>query len=44
MCYTNLCVPITNLVAGLKNEALKEAKNTVAAITAEAEKRAAAAQ
>lgn len=44
LCYTNLCVPITGLVAGLKNEALKEAKNTVAAITAEAEKRAAAAQ
>lgn len=42
MCYTNLCVPVTNLVAGMKNEALKEAKNTVAAITAEAQKRAAA--
>jgi hypothetical protein len=41
MCYTNLCVPITNLLAGLKNEALKEAKATVRAIKAEAEKRAA---
>lgn len=40
MCYTNLCVPITNLVAGLKNQALNEAKTTVRAITAEAEKRA----
>jgi hypothetical protein len=29
MCYTNLCVPITNLVAGLKNQALNEAKSTV---------------
>lgn len=44
MCYTNLCVPITSLVAGLKNEALKEAKKTVAAITGEAEKRAKTAQ
>lgn len=41
MCYTNLCVPITNLLAGLKNEALKEAKATVRAIKTEAEKRAA---
>jgi len=40
MCYTNLCVPITNLLAGLKDEALKEAKATVRAIKAEAEKRA----
>lgn len=40
MCYTNLCVPVTNLVAGLKNQALNEAKATVAAITAEAERRA----
>lgn len=42
MCYTNLCIPITNLVAGLKNQALNEAKSTVTAIAAEAEKRAAA--
>lgn len=41
MCYRNLCVPITNLVAGLKNQALTEAKSTVRAITAEAQKRAA---
>ncbi len=40
MCYTNLAVPITNLVAGLKNQALNEAKSTVRAITAEAERRA----
>ncbi|MFV0337684.1 MAG: SRPBCC family protein [Chthoniobacterales bacterium] len=40
MCYTNLCVPITNLVASLKNQALEEAKNTVKAIKAEAERRA----
>jgi hypothetical protein len=40
MCYTNLCVPVTNLVAGLKNQALNEAKSTVRAITAEAERRA----
>lgn len=43
LCYTNLVVPITNLVAGLKNQALTEAKATVRAIKAEAEKRAAAA-
>ena len=42
MCYTNLTVPVTNLVAGLKNQALNEAKSTVRAITAEAEQRAAA--
>ena len=40
LCYTNLCVPITNLVAGLKNQALAEAKNTVLALSAEAERRA----
>lgn len=40
MCYTNLCVPITNLVSGLKNQALVEAKNTVLALAAEAERRA----
>lgn len=40
ICYTNLCVPITNLVAGLKNQALNEAKTTVRAITTEAERRA----
>ena len=41
MCYTNLVVPITNLVSGLKNQALNEAKTTVRAIKAEAERRAA---
>lgn len=41
LCYTNLVVPITNLVAGLKNQALTEAKATVRAIQNEAEKRAA---
>jgi ribosome-associated toxin RatA of RatAB toxin-antitoxin module len=41
MCYTNLCVPITNLVAGLKDQALKEAKSTVRAIATEAKRRAA---
>lgn len=40
LCYTNLVVPVTNLVAGLKNQALTEAKATVRAIKAEAEKRA----
>ena len=39
MCYSNLCVPITNLVAGLKNQARVEAKNTVLAIATEAERR-----
>ncbi len=42
LCYTNLVVPITNLVAGLKDDALKSAKATVLAIKAEAERRAAA--
>lgn len=41
LCYTNLVVPITNLVAGLKNEALSSAKTTVRALKAEAERRAA---
>ncbi len=40
LCYTNLCVPITNLVSGLKNQALVEAKNTVLALATEAERRA----
>lgn len=40
MSYTNLCVPITNLVSGLKNQALVEAKNTVLALATEAERRA----
>jgi hypothetical protein len=40
LCYTNLCVPITNLVSGLKNQARVEAKNTVLAIATEAERRA----
>ena len=44
MCYTNLCVPITNLVSGLKNQALVEAKNTVLALSTEAERRANKAQ
>lgn len=39
--YVNFVVPITNLVAGLKGQALSEAKTTVAAIKAESEKRAA---
>lgn len=37
--YTNLCVPITSL-PGMKDAALSEAKATVRAIKAEAEKRA----
>lgn len=41
ICYTNLVVPFTSLVAGLKNQALNEAKTTVQAIATEAEKRAA---
>lgn len=41
MCYTNLVVPITNMIPGLQNQALTEAKGTVASIKAEAEKRAA---
>jgi hypothetical protein len=40
MCYTNLVVPVTNLVAGLKNQALNEAKGTVRAIATEAKRRA----
>ncbi len=40
LCYTNLCVPVTNLVAGLKNQALVEAKNTVLSLATEAERRA----
>ncbi len=40
LCYTNLCVPVTNLVAGLKGQALVEAKNTVLALVTEAERRA----
>ncbi|MFZ4776584.1 MAG: hypothetical protein ACOYM3_14530 [Terrimicrobiaceae bacterium] len=40
LCYTNLCVPITNLVAGLKNQALVEAKNTVLSLATESERRA----
>ncbi len=40
LCYTNLCVPVTNLVSGLKNQALVEAKNTVLALATEAERRA----
>ena len=38
MCYTNLVVPITNLVAGLKNQALNEPR-ALCAIKAEAERR-----
>ena len=44
LCYTNLCVPITNLVSGLKNQAVVEAKNTVLALATEAERRANKAQ
>lgn len=44
LCYTNLCVPVTNLVAGLKNQALIEAKNTVLALATESERRANAAR
>lgn len=40
MRYTNLVVPKTNLVAGLKAQALNEAKATVVAIKTEAERRA----
>jgi hypothetical protein len=40
LCYTNLCVPITNLVSGLKNQALTEARATVTAIANEAARRA----
>jgi hypothetical protein len=40
MRYTNLVVPKTNLVAGLKDQALNEAKATVVAIKTEAERRA----
>ncbi len=40
MCYTNLVIPITNIIPGLQNQALSEAKTTVAAIKAEGEKRA----
>ena len=40
LCYTNLCVPITNLVFGLKGQAVVEAKNTVLALATEAERRA----
>jgi len=41
MRYTNLTVPLTNLVAGLKNQALNEARATVRAIATEAERRTA---
>jgi hypothetical protein len=41
MRYTNLTVPLTNLVAGLKGQALNEAKATVRAIALEAARRAA---
>jgi hypothetical protein len=41
MRYTNLTIPLTNLVAGLKNQALNEARATVLAIATEAERRAA---
>ena len=40
LCYTNLCIPLTNLVSGLKNQALVEAKNTVLALATESERRA----
>ena len=41
MRYVNLTVPVTSLVAGLKNQALNEAKTTVQAIASEAQRRAA---
>lgn len=39
ICYANHVEPATRLVAGLRNQALKEASNTVDAIVKEAEKR-----
>jgi hypothetical protein len=39
MRYTNLTVPRTKLIAGLKNQALNEARATVRAIATEAERR-----
>jgi hypothetical protein len=40
MRYTNLTVPLTSLVGGLKTQALNETKATVGAIALEAERRA----
>lgn len=42
ICYANHVEPATSLVAGLRNQALKEASNTVDAIVKEAERRHAA--
>jgi hypothetical protein len=42
ICYANHVEPATKLVAGLRNQALKEASNTVDAIAKEAERRHAA--
>jgi hypothetical protein len=42
ICYANHVEPATRLVAGLRNQALKEASNTVEAIVKEAERRHAA--
>jgi hypothetical protein len=39
ICYANHVEPATRLVAGLRNQALKEASNTVEAIVKEAERR-----
>lgn len=39
ICYANHVEPATRLVAGLRNQALKEASNTVDAIVKEAERR-----
>jgi hypothetical protein len=39
ICYANHVEPATSLVAGLRNQALKEASNTVDAIVKEAERR-----
>ncbi len=39
ICYANHVEPATKLVAGLRNQALKEASNTVDAIVKEAERR-----
>lgn len=39
ICYANHVEPATSLVAGLRNQAIKEASNTVEAIVKEAERR-----
>lgn len=42
VCYANHVEPLTRLVAGLRGQALAEAKSTIQAIATEAERRAAA--